>query len=99
MFVASSKFVVANEMTAAVKAAFQNRPHLVDTVAGFIRMDVLSPHDNPNEIWLLTYWDTAEQYHHWHRSDQHHQSHQWIPKGLKLVPEATEIQFFEHIGS
>lgn len=99
MFVALSKFIVANGMTAEVKTAFQNRPHLVDNVAGFIRLEVLSPRDNPDEIWLVTYWDAEENYHHWHRSDLHHQSHQNIPKGLKLIPQETEIRFFDHVCS
>jgi len=99
MFVALSKFVVANGMTGEVKTAFQNRPHLVDNVAGFIRLEVLSPQDNPDEIWLVTYWNDAESYHDWHSSDLHHESHQGIPKGLKLIPQATEIRFFDHVCS
>lgn len=99
MFVALSKFVVANGMIEEVKTAFQNRPHLVDNIAGFIRLEVLIPQDNPNEIWLVTYWADSESYQQWHRSEQHHQSHQGIPKGLKLVPHATEIRLFDHFCS
>ena len=51
-----SRFVVANDMDAALKRAFVLRPHLVDNAPGFVRMDVLSPEDMPNEIWLMTYW-------------------------------------------
>ena len=51
-----SRFVVANDMDTEVKRAFILRPHLVDGAAGFVRMDVLSPEDMPNEIWLMTYW-------------------------------------------
>ena len=46
---------MANDMDAEVKQAFLLRPHLVDNAAGFVRMDVLSPEDMPNEIWLITY--------------------------------------------
>lgn len=99
MFVALSKFVVANGMIEEVKTAFRNRPHLVDNVEGFVRMEVLVPQDNPNEILLLTYWTDIESYQRWHHSEQHHQSHQGIPKGLKLVPHATEIRLFDHICS
>ncbi|MEZ5671080.1 MAG: antibiotic biosynthesis monooxygenase [Thiotrichaceae bacterium] len=99
MFVALSKFIIANGMSAEVKTAFQNRPHLVDDVAGFIRLDVISPLENPEEIWLITYWEDAASYHQWHHGEQHHQSHQGIPKGLKLIPGANEIRFFEYICS
>jgi heme oxygenase (mycobilin-producing) len=99
MFVALSKFVVANGMTEQVKQAFQNRPHLVENTPGFVRLDVISPVENPDEVWLITYWTDQESYEVWHRSPEHHQSHQGIPKGLKLVPKANEIRFFEYVCS
>ena len=55
MFVAHSRFVVANGMEDEVRKAFRERPHLVDSVSGFIRMEVLSPADRPQEFWLMTY--------------------------------------------
>ncbi len=56
MFVVLSRFTVGNDMTADVKKAFQNRPHLVDNEPGFKKLDVISPQENPDEIWLVTYW-------------------------------------------
>ena len=51
MYVALSKFTIANGLTEHVKRAFVERPHLVDTAPGFLRMEVLSPLDTPDEIW------------------------------------------------
>jgi heme-degrading monooxygenase HmoA len=99
MFVALSKFEVANGMIGEVKAAFVNRPHLVESAAGFIRLDVISPLDFPDEIWLITYWTDEGSYKTWHRSELHRESHKWIPKGLKLVPRSTQVRFFEHVSS
>ena len=56
-FVALSKFVIANDMVAEVKEAFRQRPHLVDDQPGFVRMEVFSPLDRPEEIWLVTLLD------------------------------------------
>lgn len=98
MFVAMSKFAIANGMTAEVKQAFRERPHLVDDAPGFVRMDVISPVDVPEEIWLITYWTDEPSYRTWHRGHTYHASHQGIPKGLKLVPKSTEIRFFEHVS-
>jgi heme-degrading monooxygenase HmoA len=98
-FVALSKFAVANEMTREVKEAFRARPHLVDSAAGFIKMDVLSPVDKPEEIWLITYWRDEPSYKVWHTSHMYRDSHRGIPKGLKLVPSETQIRFFEHVTS
>jgi len=99
MFVALSKFTIANGMTEAVKTAFKNRPHLVDDSGGFLRMDVISPHDNPDEIWLLTYWQDETSYQRWHHSPAHQASHQGIPQGLKLIPKSSEIRNFEYVCS
>ena len=98
-FVALSKFVIANGMMEEVKAAFRQRPHLVDDAPGFVRMEVMVPLDNPDELWLVTSWADAESYRVWHRSHEYHESHKGIPKGLKLVPHSAEIRLFEFICS
>lgn len=99
LFIALSRFVIAGAKTAEVKQAFVDRPHLVDSAPGFLRLEVLSPRDNPDEIWLLTYWTEERHYRTWHRSHEYHASHKAIPKGLKLVPHSAEIRFFEHVAS
>ncbi len=99
MFVALSKFVIANEMTDAIKEAFQSRPHKVESAAGFVRLDVLSPEENPKEIWLITYWCDRESFETWHKSHLYRDSHSYIPKGLKLVPGSSKISFLEHVAS
>ena len=98
-FVALSKFVIANDKTAEVKAAFRQRPHLVDDQPGFVRMEVLSPLDRPEEIWLVTFWTDAASFKLWHHGHLYHASHQGIPKGLKLVPGEQQIRHFEHVSS
>ena len=99
MFIALSQFTVANDMTAEVKNAFVDRPHFVDNASGFIRLEVISPLDNKDEIWLLTYWRDEESFKTWHHSHLYHDSHKGIPKGLKLVPKSARLRFFEHVSS
>ncbi len=98
-FVGLSRFVIANGMTSAVKAAFRDRLHLVDEVPGYLRMDVISPLERLEEIWLITYWTDEASFHAWHRGDGHHASHRAMPKGLKLVPSETQLRRFEHVCS
>ena len=98
-FVALSQFVIANDKTAEVKEAFRRRPHLVDAQPGFVRLEVFSPLDRPQEIWLVTYWTDAESFEVWHHSHLYHEAHKDIPKGLKLVPGETRIRHFEHVAS
>lgn len=95
MFIAISQFTIANDSVADVRAAFRNRPHLVDSAPGFVRMAVMNPPDQPDNIWLLTYWQDAWSFESWHRSHAYQTSHQLMPKGLKLVPGSTRLQTFE----
>ena len=94
-FVALSRFVIANGMDAEVKAAFRQRPHRVDDAPGFVGLQVLCPTDNPQEIWLVTQWRCADDYHAWHHGHTYRDSHRGIPKGLKLVGSETRIREFE----
>jgi heme oxygenase (mycobilin-producing) len=98
-FVALSRFVIANGMVADVKAAFRDRPHLVESASGYHRMEVISPLDHPAEIWLLTFWTDEASFRAWHHGPTYHESHRGIPKGLKLVPGETSIRHFELVGS
>lgn len=75
-----------------VRMAFQQRPHFVDQAEGFLGMEVMSPLDNDAEIWLFTRWKDRQSYESWHKSHLYHESHKGIPKGLKLIPGATEIK-------
>ena len=98
MFVALSRFTVANAMHGAVCEAFVARPHLVDRVAGFVRMEVLRPQGCPEEFWLMTWWLDEISFDTWHRSHAYHDSHSGMPRGFKLEPGSTEIRRFERIA-
>ena len=98
MIVVLSQFRVAVEMAAAAKAAFLERPHLVDDAPGFLRLEVLSPRDQPDEIWLFTYWTDEESFRIWHRSHAYKEAHRGIPKGLKVIPRSAAIRVLEHVA-
>ena len=98
-FVAVSQFTIANDMVEAVKQAFLERPHLVDQAPGYIRMEVISPLDQPSEIWLITYWQDEASFRTWHRSHEYHESHKGIPRGLKIVPKSWTVRHFEYVSS
>ena len=85
-------------MQQAVAEAFKNRPHFVDSAAGFVRMEVISPCNDDSEFWLITWWQDQQSFESWHKSTAHKDSHQWIPDGLKLDPKVTEITYFDQIA-
>jgi heme oxygenase (mycobilin-producing) len=101
MFVGLSKFTVNNKdnMTASVKNAFVERPHLVENAPGFVRLDVLNPLENQDEIWLLTYWTNQTSFQEWYRTHRYKEAHANIPPGIRLINDQTEMLFFEHISS
>jgi len=96
-FVAMSRFAVVSDTVEEVKAAFRSRPGLVEQAEGFLRLDVISPEEAPEEIWLITYWRDRESFLRWHHSPAHKASHRFIPRGLKLDRRRTGITFFEHV--
>ncbi len=94
MFVALSRFQIANDMSEEVRGAFCRRPHLVDDATGFLGMEVMSPIDNQSEVWLVTRWRDEQSYRGWHRGHEYHAAHKGIPKELKLTPGSAKIQLF-----
>ncbi len=81
MILAVSRFRVTNGLQDAVRAAFLNRPRLVDQVAGFLGMEVFTDGTDSTAFHLITRWTDAASYRTWHASDAHRLSHQGIPAG------------------
>lgn len=79
-------------------AAFVARPHRVDAVAGFVRMEVLRPQGHSEEFWLMTWWLDEGAFDAWDHSHAYHDWHGAMPKGLKLIPGRTEIRRLERIA-
>ncbi len=94
MFVAMSTFVVSNGMEQEVNQAFCNRPHQVDDVDGFIRMEVMNPVETPEEFLLITYWQDECCWKNWYHGHTYKDSHKGIPKGLKLDGQRTQIRYY-----
>jgi heme-degrading monooxygenase HmoA len=68
-------------------------------VAGYLRMDVISPLEQPDELWLITFWTDQASFEAWHHSHHYQGVHTGIPKGLKLVPRETQIRTFAYVAS
>ena len=88
MIVAISRFVVKNGMEEEVRAAFENRPRRVESVPAFLGFEVLQ--SGPTFV-LLTRWSDQEAFERWHRSPEHKKAHEFIPEGLELDPEHTQL--------
>lgn len=89
-----SRFRVKEGQEDRVQEAFRQRPHRVDDQPGFVRMEVLRPEDAPREFWLVTVWQDRASFEVWHR---HHlaDSHQEMPRGLKVEAGSRSLQYFD----
>jgi heme-degrading monooxygenase HmoA len=93
VFVACSQFKVLAGAEQVVEA-FRRRPHAVDSAPGFIRMEVTSPLDDPNEFRLATYWTDEQSFRSWYKSHAFKESHRLIPRGLRLVRGSARLRCF-----
>jgi len=98
MIIALSRFRVANGCEAQVTAAFLDRPHLVDTAAGFLGMETFVGAEAPDTFYLVTRWTDRVSFQAWHRSAAHRDSHRFIPKGLKLDPAFTQVVVLQRLA-
>ena len=98
MIVAISRFKVANGMEDSVRQAFLHRPRFVDEETGFLGLEVFSDKQDPSILYLLTRWTDSESFQAWHSSENHHRSHAFIPKGLKLDPTMTKVIQAERVA-
>lgn len=64
-----SRFRVRNGLEAEVRAAFINRPRLVEKADGFRGLEVLTDATDPSIFLLLTRWRDKESFQAWHRSE------------------------------
>jgi heme oxygenase (mycobilin-producing) len=86
-----SRFRVRNGLEEEVRRAFINRPRLVENAPGFCGLDVMTDAADPSVFLLLTRWTDEASFQNWHRSEAHHQSHCFMPRGLKLDPSFTSV--------
>ncbi|MEI7688245.1 MAG: antibiotic biosynthesis monooxygenase, partial [Planctomycetota bacterium] len=99
MVVVILRFRVRNGMEEEVRAAFSNRPRLVEQVEGFLGMEVFTDVDDSSTFDLLTRWTDMNAYIVWHSSDAHRLSHGGIPAGLKVTPGLTEVRRLQKLPS
>jgi len=98
MILAVSRFRVKNGMEPEVRAAFVNRPRLVERCPGFLGLETFTDSKDPALFYLVTRWTDEHSFRAWHRSEEHHLSHRGIPRGLKLDASFTEVVVLDRIS-
>jgi len=98
MIVVMSRFRVINGMEGDVERAFINRPRLVEAAPGFLGLETLVDHNDPCVFYLVTRWSDVEAFQRWHGGAAHRESHQFIPRGLRLDPAFTAVWHLRKIS-
>ena len=74
-----------------MRGAFLNRPRLVENLAGFCGLQVLTDAADLSVFRLLTRWRDEASFRAWHSSDAHRHSFELMPQGLKLDSSFTSL--------
>jgi heme-degrading monooxygenase HmoA len=80
-FVAVSELVVPEAGREALQAAFNDRLGAVDHWPGFRGLQVWADTADSCALTMVSWWDSQECFAAYMRSENHHRSHQRIPKG------------------
>lgn len=94
MYVSVSRLRVAADRTEELIAAFRGRARLVDGFAGFQDLEVWCSDRDPEEIWMVSRWDSRERFTAYMRSPEHRLSHDRIDPQLQA---AIALERLEHM--
>jgi heme oxygenase (mycobilin-producing) len=78
-FVVSSEVTIAPEGAATLERAFADRLRLVEKALGFQRLETWRDVTRPGVFQLVSWWDDADSFRRYMRSEEHRISHARIP--------------------
>ncbi len=78
-FVVSSEVTIALESAGTLARAFRERLRLVEKAPGFQRLETWRDVTRPGVFQLVSWWDDADSFRRYMRSEQHRISHARIP--------------------
>ena len=93
-FVVTSEVTVDPQSAGTLEAAFQDRVRLVEAATGFQRIEVWRDGVRPGVFQMVSWWDSAEDFRAYMRSDDHRTSHARIPVPPHK-PRGTGVRRYE----
>jgi len=88
-----SELVVAEDGIENLEAAFRARLGEVDSFPGHLGLQVWRDDRRRGRYVMVTWWETADAFRHYMRSDSHRRSHARIPSE-PARPEAVRVDRF-----
>jgi heme-degrading monooxygenase HmoA len=80
-FVVSSEVTISPESAEILERAFADRLHLVEKAPGFQRLETWRDVTRAGVFQLVSWWDDADSFRRYMRSEEHRISHARIPAG------------------
>ncbi len=78
-FVVSSEVTIAPGSAETLERAFRERLHLVEKAPGFQRLETWRDVTRPGVFQLVSWWEDADSFRRYMRSEEHRISHARIP--------------------
>ena len=78
-FVVSSEVTISPESAETLERAFRERLHLVEKTPGFQRLETWRDITRPGVFQMVSWWDDADSFRRYMRSEEHRISHARIP--------------------
>ena len=94
MYVSMSRLRVEPERADELVRAFRRRARLVDSVDGFLRLEVWQSDREAGEVLMVSHWRDRDCFRAYMRSREHRISHGRIDAGLK---DAIALERLEHL--
>ncbi len=89
--VITSEVTIPTEDADLLEAAFQSRIRLVEGAPGFPRIEVWRDVVRPGVFQMVSWWDSAEDFRTYMRSEEHRCSHARIPQAPH-APRGTGVR-------
>jgi heme-degrading monooxygenase HmoA len=78
-FVVSSEVTIPPESAETLERSFRERLHLVEKAPGFQRLETWRDVTRPGVFQMVSWWDNADSFRQYMRSEEHRISHARIP--------------------
>lgn len=75
MFIAINTISCSENYKDRFEELMLTRAKQVDTMPGFINMEVLKPQDKEGDYLIISHWESEEQFKQWARSPEFSQGH------------------------
>jgi len=98
MIVVSNRIQVAKGQERAFEQRFEGRARLVETMPGFVRLEILRPVKGDYYV-VLTTWESAKDFEAWTESPEFREAHaQRPPKEMFAGPNVFEMhEIVQHV--